>query len=250
MKRRNNKKNLKSQKQVEKRYADIVLDTVLPAEEEGFQGPEEAFKDVQSSYALDGVNMDYYFASYSHFQIHEDMLKDEVRTLAYRDAIVKNWHLFEGKTVLDIGCGTGILSIFAAKAGAKHVYAIDNASIAIHASQIVKDNQLGEKITVIKGKVEEVTLPVDKVDIIISEWMGYFLLYESMLDTVLYARDKWLTKDGILFPDRCVLKVALAEDGAYREEKTKFWDNVYDADMSCIKTWVMQEPCVDVLNKN
>ena len=90
MKRRNNKKNLKSQKQVEKRYADIVLDTVLPAEEEGFQGPEEAFKDVQSSYALDGVNMDYYFASYSHFQIHEDMLKDEVRTLAYRDAIVKN----------------------------------------------------------------------------------------------------------------------------------------------------------------
>lgn len=47
-------------------------------------------------------------------------------------------------------------------------------------------------VTLIKGKVEEVTLPVDKVDIIISEWMGYFLLYESMLDTVIYARDKWL----------------------------------------------------------
>lgn len=49
-----------------------------------------------------------------------------------------------------------------------------------------------DKITLIKGKVEEVDLPVDKVDIIISEWMGYFLLYESMLDTVLVARDKWL----------------------------------------------------------
>ena len=47
-------------------------------------------------------------------------------------------------------------------------------------------------ITLVRGKVEEITLPVDKVDIIISEWMGYFLLYESMLDTVLYARDKWL----------------------------------------------------------
>ena len=47
-------------------------------------------------------------------------------------------------------------------------------------------------ITLIKGKVEEVELPVPKVDIIISEWMGYFLLYESMLDTVLVARDKWL----------------------------------------------------------
>lgn len=47
-------------------------------------------------------------------------------------------------------------------------------------------------ITVIKGKVEEIDLPVPQVDIIISEWMGYFLLYENMLDTVLYARDKWL----------------------------------------------------------
>jgi len=47
-------------------------------------------------------------------------------------------------------------------------------------------------ITLIKGKVEDVQLPVDKVDIIISEWMGYFLLYESMMNTVLFARDKWL----------------------------------------------------------
>ena len=47
-------------------------------------------------------------------------------------------------------------------------------------------------ITLIKGKMEEIVLPVDKVDIIISEWMGYFLLYESMLDTVLYARDRYL----------------------------------------------------------
>lgn len=51
-------------------------------------------------------------------------------------------------------------------------------------------------------QVEEVELPVDKVDIIISEWMGYCLFYESMLDTVLYARDKWLRADGMLFPDR------------------------------------------------
>jgi protein arginine N-methyltransferase 1 len=47
-------------------------------------------------------------------------------------------------------------------------------------------------ITVLKGKVEEIELPVTKVDIIISEWMGYFLLFENMLNTVLYARDKWL----------------------------------------------------------
>ena len=49
-------------------------------------------------------------------------------------------------------------------------------------------------ITLVRGKVEEVTLPdgIEKVDIIVSEWMGYCLFYESMLNTVLYARDKWL----------------------------------------------------------
>ncbi|MFN9905854.1 MAG: 50S ribosomal protein L11 methyltransferase [bacterium] len=47
---------------------------------------------------------------------------------------------FKDKIVMDIGCGTGILSIFAARAGAKHVYAIDNAEIALFAREIVKQN--------------------------------------------------------------------------------------------------------------
>lgn len=97
---------------------------------------------------------------------------------------------------MDIGCGTGILSIFAARAGAKHVYGIEFADIADYAQEIVKVNNLTDKVTIIKSKVEEAVLPVEKVDIIISEWMGYFLIYESMLDTVLYARDKWLRPDG------------------------------------------------------
>lgn len=54
----------------------------------------------------------------------------------------------------------------------------------------MEDNGFSDVIEVIRGKMEEITLPTDYVDIIISEWMGYFLLYESMLDTVLYARDK------------------------------------------------------------
>lgn len=53
-------------------------------------------------------------------------------------------------------------------------------------------------ITVLKGKIEEIELPVPKVDVIISEWMGYFLLYENMLDTVLYARNKWLVSESFL----------------------------------------------------
>lgn len=88
------------------------------------------------------------------------MLKDTVRTRAYQNAIEGNPFDFKDKIVMDIGCGTGILSIFAARAGAKHVYAIENAEIALYAVEIIKRNGLSDKITVIKGKMEEITLPV------------------------------------------------------------------------------------------
>lgn len=108
---------------------------------------------------------------------------------------------------------------FAAKAGAKHVIGVDMSTIIGKAKEIVAVNGLSDKITLLQGKMEEVVLPFDKVDIIISEWMGYFLLYESMLDTVLYARDKYLVKDGLIFPDKATIYVAGIEDGDYKEEK-------------------------------
>ena len=120
------------------------------------------------------------------------MLKDSVRTLSYRNAIYQNSHIFANKVVLDVGCGTGILAMFCVKAGAKHVIGVDMSNIIDHAKKIVALNGMGDKITLLKGKMEEVTLPFPKVDIIVSEWMGYFLLYESMLDTVLWARDRYL----------------------------------------------------------
>lgn len=67
----------------------------------------------------DLTSKDYYFDSYSRFGIHEEMLQDEVRTITYRDSMYHNPHLFKDKVVLDVGCGTGILCLFAIKAGAK-----------------------------------------------------------------------------------------------------------------------------------
>ena len=168
---------------------------------------------------------DYYFGSYSHFYIHEEMLKDEIRTNAYRRAIEGNPQDFKDKVVLDIGAGTGILSIFAARAGAKHVYAVENAEIAFFAREIIKNNGLSDKITVLKGKMEEIVLPVEKVDIIISEWMGYFLLYESMLDSVLWARDKYLVEGGKMLPDRAQIYIAAIEDEPEKRRRTHFWKN-------------------------
>lgn len=198
------------------------------------------------------TSADYYFDSYSHFGIHEEMLKDDVRTKAYQNAIMQNKHLFKGKTVMDVGCGTGILCLFAAKAGAKKVIGVDCSSIAVQAKEIVRVNGFADTIEIVQGKVEEITLPdgIEKVDIIISEWMGYFLFYESMLDTVLVARDKWLREGGLLFPDKATLYVSALEDGEYKEEKISFWDNVYGFDFSCIKKLALIEPLVDTVEES
>lgn len=96
--------------------------------------------------------------------------------------------------------------------------------------------------------MEEITLPVPKVDIIISEWMGYFLLYESMLDSVLWARDKYLVEGGKMLPDRAQLYVAAIEDGNYKNQKMTFWNDVYGVDMSCLTPTVMKEPLVDTVD--
>ncbi|EDV28855.1 uncharacterized protein TRIADDRAFT_49708 [Trichoplax adhaerens] len=192
------------------------------------------------------TSKDYYFDSYAHF---EEMLKDETRTLTYRNSMYQNKHLFRGKTVLDIGCGTGILCMFAAKAGAAKVIGIDCSGIIEQAEAIVKANRLDHVITLIKGKVEEIELPVDKVDIIVSEWMGYCLFYECMLETVLYARDKWLKPGGILMPDKASLYICGIEDREYKEEKINWWDSVYGFDMSCLRKVALAEPLVDFVDQ-
>ncbi len=75
------------------------------------------------------------------------MLKDTVRTDAYRDFIYENKHLFQGKIVLDVGCGTGILSMFCARAGAARVIAVDNSDIINFARENVYKNRMGETVT-------------------------------------------------------------------------------------------------------
>ncbi|XP_033619962.1 protein arginine N-methyltransferase 3 isoform X1 [Fukomys damarensis] len=156
----------------------------------------------------DGV----YFSSYGHHGIHEEMLKDKVRTESYRDFIYQNPHIFKDKVVLDVGCGTGILSMFAAKAGARKVLGVDQSEILYQAMDIIRLNKLEDTIVLIKGKIEEVHLPVEKVDVVISEWMGYFLLFESMLDSVLYAKNKYLAKGGSVYPDICTISLVAVSD--------------------------------------
>ncbi|KAM7200558.1 S-adenosyl-L-methionine-dependent methyltransferase [Naviculisporaceae sp. PSN 640] len=178
----------------------------------------------------------YYFESYAHNDIHEVMLKDAVRTDAYRDFIYHNKDLFAGKIVLDIGCGTGILSMFCAKAGAKQVIAVDNSEIINKARENIFNNGLDSVITCIKGKMEEVILPVKQVDIIVSEWMGYALLYEAMLPSVIYARDKYLDPiNGLLVPSHASIWVAPVSDQEFITDHIDYWRDVYGFDMKAMQ---------------
>lgn len=91
------------------------------------------------------------------------------------------------------------------------------------------------KSSCIRGKVEEIQLPVKQVDIIVSEWMGYCLLYEAMLDSVLYARDKYLAPDGLMVPSECKLLIAGMHDSDYMNDSVHFWNNVYGFRMASMK---------------
>lgn len=192
----------------------------------------------------------HYFSSYCENDIHAVMIQDKVRTSTYASFILTNPILFRDAVVLDVGCGTGILSLLAAKSGAKHVYAVDASDIAEKAERIVKANGLENVITVIRGKVEEISLPddVEHVDIIVSEWMGYALLYESMLDSVLQARDRFLKPEGgVMAPSQCRIMFGLCEGSEILKERIGFWSDVYGFDLSVMGNDVYEEAIVDVV---
>eukprot|EP00697_Spironema_sp_BW2_P005201 gnl/Spiro4/16999_TR9167_c0_g1_i1.p1 gnl/Spiro4/16999_TR9167_c0_g1~~gnl/Spiro4/16999_TR9167_c0_g1_i1.p1 ORF type:complete len:351 (-),score=30.40 gnl/Spiro4/16999_TR9167_c0_g1_i1:9-1061(-) len=191
---------------------------------------------------------EFYFDSYHHLSIHEEMLKDTRRTEAYRHAIEHYASRIRGAVVLDVGCGTGVLSIFCARVGARKVYAVDASGIATFAQRIVDANGFSDVISVFHSKIEDVELP-SKVDVIVSEWMGYCLIYESMLPSVILARDKWLVPGGLLLPSHAHLFLAPTTDRVIFDERVAFWDNVYGIDMSCLRPYAARcafsEPTVE-----
>ena len=150
---------------------------------------------------------------------HEGMLKDSVRCEAFRRAIGEA--VTPGCTVLDVGAGTGILSLFAAKVGAGTVYAVERTGIADLARQIIADNGFSDRIHVLRDDLEAIELP-GKVDVIVSEWLGGYALDENLLPIVALARDRWLKPGGRLIPQAVTSMIAPAYDRLLQQD-IDFW---------------------------
>lgn len=122
----------------------------------------------------------------------------------------------------------GILSIFCAQAGAKTVYAIEASELAKMCEEVIIENNLGNVIKVIHSKIEDLDSNViQKADIIVSEWMGFYLVHEGMLESLLFARDNFLLEGGILFPSVAKLYASPCQ----LSSMFQFWDNICGVSM-------------------
>ncbi|XP_032164042.1 histone-arginine methyltransferase CARM1-like isoform X2 [Mustela erminea] len=196
-----------------------------------------------------------YFQFYGCISQQQNMMQDFVRTATYHRAILQNHTDFRDKVVLDVGCGSGILSFFAVQAGARRVYAVEASSVAQYAEMLVKNNHLCDKIIVVPGKIEDISLP-EAVDVIISEPMGYMLFNERMLESYLHSK-KWLKASGMMFPTFGDIHLApFSDEQLYMEHysRANFWYQhcFYGVNLSSLRAAAVDEyfrqPIVDTFD--
>eukprot|EP00928_Gymnodinium_smaydae_P071236 TRINITY_DN54881_c0_g1_i1.p1 TRINITY_DN54881_c0_g1~~TRINITY_DN54881_c0_g1_i1.p1 ORF type:complete len:437 (-),score=63.06 TRINITY_DN54881_c0_g1_i1:13-1323(-) len=178
----------------------------------------------------DNRRIDGYLQYYGKLKNQEGMLRDAARVEGYRKGLEAVRSKIEGAVVMDIGTGSGILAMSAARCGAKKVYAIEaSPSIARVASRLVRANGLHHVVEVIPKHLEEVThddIPQGSVDVIVSELFSHFLVGELGLQPVSLAKRQFLRPGGLVLPGLATLKLAPFEDkelGAELRARNSFW---------------------------
>ena len=186
---------------------------------------------------------DDYYQSYGKLGLQLEMLADKPRTLTYLKAIKSNRSYLKDKVILDVGCGTGILSLFCVKYGhARKVYAVEASDSALFAKNIIAENGFTDKIFVINNKIEELSDAIkEEVDLIISEWMGTLLISEFMIESVICARNLYLKADGKMFPSAASLHIVPYSAKSAYNDNLLFWDDVYGFKFKSVKQHATEE---------
>uniref|UniRef100_A0A3Q3EDD0 Protein arginine N-methyltransferase 2 n=1 Tax=Labrus bergylta TaxID=56723 RepID=A0A3Q3EDD0_9LABR len=179
-----------------------------------------------------------YFGSYGTLRLHLEMLSDKSRTEAYRQVILSNSASLKNKVVMDLGCGTGIISLFCAQlAQPSLVYAVEASSMADYTRQLVKQNGSEEVVSVLQARAEEIELP-ERVDVLVlSGWETF----EFMVESVLLARDRWLREGGVMWPSSAALTLVPCQAHSYYDEKMAFWERPYGLDFTPLQPLAQQE---------
>ena len=163
---------------------------------------------------------------YAEFEVHRTMIRDRVRTEAFRRAI--NSVVRPGDVVLDIGAGSGILSVFAARAGAERFSRLERTSSPSWLSSWPPRTGCPTQqiVHVIQGDVMDVRFP-GPVDVIVSAWLGGFGIDEGMLAPVIAARDRWLKPGGVMIPNSVTAWTALVHDRYLADTIEFLWDTPF-----------------------
>ncbi|MBK6688528.1 MAG: 50S ribosomal protein L11 methyltransferase [Deltaproteobacteria bacterium] len=183
--------------------------------------------------------MEYYFERYADLELQRRMVGDRPRTNAFHRAIHEV--VRPGDAVLDVGTGTGILSLFAAQAGAERVYAVDQSPVIRTARQVFARHP-EYRIEALEGPAAS-TRPPRPVQVLISEWLGNLAFVEGMLDAVLAARDHSLSAGGQMVPSEVEVWVAPLDDVIlYHQWGPGFWrDRVHGLDLSALEAMELEQ---------
>lgn len=153
-------------------------------------------------------------------EYHRTLLADEGRTNAFRDAIARV--VRPGDVVVDIGCGSGILSFFACQAGAAKVYAIDRGGMAGVAQHLTRHLGFDDRIEVLRDESTNVQLP-ERADVLISETLGVLGLDENLLGSVIDARARLLRPRAAIVPHRVALHLVPVELPGLHAKHISWW---------------------------
>jgi len=166
-------------------------------------------------------------------------VRDRARNSAYSCAIQA---CMPGKNVLHVGCGIGLLSMMAARAGARLVVGVDTSSIVGTATELARRNNLSN-VVFVQGRLQSgsVTLPLQHFDVILCEWMGAFVSNDDTFGELEYCVKHHLGPSGIIVPNRATLHVVALSDYNYRCETLDYWDNVYGFNMAPMRPLVLHE---------